>query len=881
MDELTQYKRKDFTPEQGFASLNAGYVSDYDRTIREHVTTHPIDNLPPEKPSDRDDGILVREVQKDGKTTYQIEVTIADVAGHIDMKSTLAKVAHERAFTVYRPWMNDPMFPDSLEKRMSLEHGTERLGMTVVIDLDEHFKPTHTELKRTIAHPDCADYEIADGRVQKKEPQFSLMNRIARGVVKNHFGGHGGRAWEEYRDEEQTVVGDLNEDPLSATTMVATFMLLANQQVANLFSKTTLPFLYRNFEEEYRKDNGTQVAYYSTDLKAHTEVQKSGLDGAYCHFTSPIRRGPDFFNSHMAHHVINVLTLLEDELTELYVDTDLKREDLHRVLWDNNNAPNILNATYRERPRIDGVSRTPEDIQKVRHTYDVVRDLLTNKLGQDVGHTKKNQLHHICEKALTYVPKLTKTQLEEYAKAINALNEHERDLQYSPALRSKMKHAQKLMRSDTKLTNTSVSSMTERDFSAQLMRAALTGKLDEKTLEQATQRIESGRFARSQDAFSIMLLAPTYDMMRNKPGFGDESLQSITPPNQEDAQRWRKLKRVMATAIKHDPSAVDEALNTAVRQGILPELKLEHEASEIDADEESLIQETSEQMDAEEQKAMSSVEAENLGHDAAQHIHRALIKIPAIEEGIDISAPTWSLGHDKDTAMQHARYFFLEHYAFGELRPAEHAKEPHKLYAELNEDSKARPELLADIMQSEGANPPDYRERTDPNTPDHVRSTVTISGGPFKEAINASGGGKDLKTARNKAIRRLLRNDRFRNAVSSDPILVLYPFKYLKQHASNKGWSIHKDALKLHERSRTWHEATLTIHSPGGGVAIYEGTGSRKVHAINNASMKALVDQGWFEGSDGGYSLTLDAAREAHIAKEKNAGVDEGPAHGV
>jgi exoribonuclease R len=278
---------------------NMPALIDAERSRRTARITYPIDNVPAEVAADRDDGIFV-EASERADGGYRVYVTIADVAGVVPMGSPLERAIRARAFTVYRPTMIDSMLPKVLEHQLSLEHGQERLALTVRIDLDAHFCPVHTELERSITKANATSYELAQQKVSY-DPQFQLMSRIARGLRSEYFGHDWHELEEKVRKDAKTA--HLSNQQITSTLTVATYMLLGNSAIASLFQGTDLPFAFRNFiHENMRQQHMAHgnvpivgKAYYDTRSQGHTEVERDGPRGPYGHFTSPIRRAPDYY----------------------------------------------------------------------------------------------------------------------------------------------------------------------------------------------------------------------------------------------------------------------------------------------------------------------------------------------------------------------------------------------------------------------------------------------------------------------------------------------------------------------------------------------------------------------------------------------------------
>lgn len=510
-------ERAALTSTQNAAGREVGRITDAERARRTPTITptitHPIDNVEPNVLADRDDGVFVEtEPLPNGNT--RVHVTIADVAGHIPPDHPLAEVAHTRAFTKYRPWGNDTMFPPESEAQMSLEHGQERLGMTVTIELDRHFQPAHTTLARTIVTADCKHYDAVQAAAENSA-QFQAMARIATGIRDHYLRSSSPQLLEEQDRSLERL--HLSAQQIAARKMVEAYMLLANRTVAELFKTSALPFLYRNL---IRTDASSR-AEYSPDAHGHDDMSR---DQAYCHFTSPIRRGADTLCQHMAHYVIDREEALAAALAPLLPEVDAAT--LHHTLWQE--APHWLGGLGRNRPR------------------EMSEALASVPLLATVDH---HTLQRVAAEVTARRPPYTEKQFRRYARHINQLNLAEQK-SYNTAWGDTQKHADALANLQ-RLTPETLREATRDNLSIYLECAARTGHLPPILRDETIARIKAGTLNSARDGLTIMLRAP-FAM---------------------DAD-WNLLKRRMASILKHAPGEVNTLLTMAEREGLLPKYQL-------------------------------------------------------------------------------------------------------------------------------------------------------------------------------------------------------------------------------------------------------------------------------------------------------------------
>ncbi|PZP84435.1 MAG: hypothetical protein DI582_08805, partial [Azospirillum brasilense] len=694
---------------------------------------------------------------------------IADVAAHVRPGSPLAQAAWMRAFTVYGPGWTDPMLPKLLEENLSLEHNQERLGLTVSITLDKHFRPTHTSFMPVITHPDNSSYAQAHARMQA-DPQFQLMADIAQGVQHAYFRGQS-IPWEEIFGQ-RTLRRVKGADQMQAMEMVATYMLLANNSVAEFFRQSGLPFLYRNFDE------ADAHATYSTTPVRHSALERMGLKGSYCHFTSPIRRAPDYFNGLMVHHAVRVLDDVEAKLGTCL--PGVQPAALRQAVWAQ--GAEYLSLLHAQ----PGVNRAHARRQLQKLLVQTCETLLP--AGARVPAARLRQLAGQIQ-----VPELpyTREELEGFAAHMNALA-------HSPEIRQIEKQNEKYDSSVERLevvaekTREDLSGLSREKFSSLLQAAALTGDMPRSLFDEAIARVKANNFDRTQDAFAIFVRA-------QHPG----------------VHRWTALKREVARSIKHDPAIVN-ALMEKLEQHVLPATLGEHT---------TLL--------PSEEKAPEGAEPSRVC---------ATLLVMRDAQGRAFAAPFYSVGHNQRAALSHARYSFLEHYAFGQLQPLERTAVPNLLYAELDMEGAKKRELLERMVEGAGAS---VHWHAQPLA-DGALMQIEVRGGDMRAPIRVEAQEDTPERAEHVAIRRILRNDAFKTVVSRNQNVardVLNPQTVLEEMVAARGGSIAFERL-TNGRQQGPHQVRASMEWQG-QKKIFTGAGPNIDRAMRAASVKALEYFDW------------------------------------
>lgn len=786
-------QRAQFTATQRLQAQYVGHVTDAHRAARRQIPSYPIDNVDPEVVSDRDDGVYVEAEHRNGG--YRVHVTIADVAAHIRPGSPLAQAAWMRAFTLYFGRGTDPMFPNGtaerLEEKMSLEHNRERLGLTVSITLDDHFRPVHTSFTPVITHPDNSSYKQAHERMQR-DPQFQLMADIAHGVKRSYFGGHDVPLEEIF--SHRTLKRVHSQEQLKAMEMVATYMLLANSCTAEFANKSQLPFLYRNFDETANATHAT----YGTDAVRHTALERMGLKGAYCHFTSPIRRAPDYFNGAMIHYAIDVVEQLEQRLRARFPQSNARA--LRHALWDQ--APELL--TLISDPT---TNRTIYRAAMQRLLGDVLGESMTGGAVID-----ERPIREIVNQLQFDPPPYTREELQAYADHMNALAR-------SPEIRTVERANEKYELSIDRLSTAPVADkdamadLPRDKFSSLLAAAATTGDMPRPLFDEAMSRIRFGTFDKVNDSYTVFIRA-----------------------QHEGVHRWTALKRRVAQLLKNDPSTV----NT-----IMVRFENEIAPATVHAIHTTLPGETPE------------------GRSEPSQISASLY---AMEDGDESLAapPFYSVGHDRRAAQSHARYSFLEHYAFEQLQPIDQTTIPNLLYAELDMEGAKKRELLKQMADSVGAEVHYEQETTGDG---RYIARVIVEGGELPMPILTDADEPTADEAEHVALRRMLRNDSFKAAVSGADVgrEMLNPQTVLEELVTQRGGRIE---ITPNPRPQGLHQARIDLDVNGQKLSFAAGAPNLD-RAKRAAAVKALEHFGWSIGEAPVKSWVTDSQRPA-LGKDRH-----------
>lgn len=791
------FLRARFNPEQ--LGQAAGFSEPFEETQgRPQTLTHPVDQINPDTPSDRDDGIWVEEDK--ATNGYIAHVTIADVSARILPGTPLSNTAWQRGFTLYYPESTDPMFPRDVEHALSLENGQDRPGLEICIRLDAKFNPIHTEFKSVMTHCDCASYDQVYDLVHsasednahdsERTRQFKLMNAVADGIV-NHYFANNKAGWEKFLGEEE-LRKMFSGKEITSMKMVAAYMLLANNQAAEFANNATIPFIYRNFDE--RND---AHAHYSTTPSIHSGIAKEGIKGFYAHVTSPIRRGPDYFNGAMIHYAIDTLSRVETEMYRAY--PTLNTERMHDAIWAQGTA--IIETLLS--PRFADVG---ERMAFNKSMYDIACNV-----AKDDNQPIPEKVHISTSITLPKLPYQTK-ELEHYAQKINAIAhlpevvriQQQRKVEAGIAAR-----IQEISEQSAYALHNQIPSQ----FSSSLRNAANAKEMPDNLRDEALQRIHDGLITSAYDWYYLFLGVP-----RN-----------------EASENWMHLKRAAANIIKNDSSII-QALDNILRTNLSPEQEpqnsVPHKGKQQDSLLRDYVQKEIASLNLEEKDIDQEIPGE-VRPDGSQRVvtkHTALLVLTK-PNGSQFSAPFYSVGNSGKAARSHAIYSFLEHFAFAQLTPRDQVLIPNLNYVDLLEENPNKRKIIERMAEDAGAT----IEFTSFAIPEGNRTIITIQGGAVEVPIQAHGDGVDRDAATQSAMRHLLSNDAFKTAMAHYDMRLINPQIVLEELVTKRGGTVEM-ATSDKGPPFTTH---ITIHL---GDASYDcdAKGPNKDRSIRQAAAKAL-----------------------------------------
>ena len=390
-------------------------LSPEDLAARTDLRELPIVTIDGENARDFDDAVYVR---KQGET-YELYVSIADVAHYVAVETDLDQEAYARSTSVYFPDRAIPMLPEALSNGIcSLKPHEDRLTKTVCIELNakghvirsrffnsvirSHARMTYTDVRRILVDHDrecLARYRTLVDEFKRMEELALLLyeSRRARGNL-------------DFDLPEAEIILDVQGLPENiiraerniAHRMIEEFMIAANEAVARHLTEKDFPTLYR-IHEGPDQDALEALAPFLLSLGYRLPQQKENIapleiqklleaargkpeervvnrvllrsmkqaiyqpenighfglaSKCYTHFTSPIRRYPDLIVHRILHRVMN--------------DEKLKpnaREDLLRYLQQAGE-----HTSERERHAMDA-EREMVDLKKAQ--------FMQNRIGEE------------------------------------------------------------------------------------------------------------------------------------------------------------------------------------------------------------------------------------------------------------------------------------------------------------------------------------------------------------------------------------------------------------------------------------------------------------------------------------------------------------------
>lgn len=317
---------------------------------------------------DLDDAIALKKL-KNGNT--QLTVSIADVSHYVKEDSALDKEAYDRGTSVYLVDRVIPMIPHRLSNGIcSLNPNVDRLTLSCRMEINSDGKVVKHEIFDSVIQSDHRmTYDEVnqiitdhDENVRAQYPDVTPMLDLAKELSEILIQMRKRRGEIDFDIDEAQVI--VNEEGIPVDVkmrergegerLIESFMLAANETVAEHFNKMEVPFIYR-VHEQPKSDRLTQFFEFITNFgilvrgtgedvspstlqEIHEKVKglpeqtvvstmmlrsmqqaryedvnlgHFGLSADYyTHFTSPIRRYPDL----VVHRLIRKY-LIEDSMS--------------------------------------------------------------------------------------------------------------------------------------------------------------------------------------------------------------------------------------------------------------------------------------------------------------------------------------------------------------------------------------------------------------------------------------------------------------------------------------------------------------------------------------------------------------------------------------
>jgi len=326
-----------------------------EEAARRDLTELPTFTIDPASARDFDDAISAESLPGGG---VRVWVHIADVSAYVKEGSPVDLEARARATSVYLPGAVEPMLPPALSNdACSLVPGRERLAVTAELEL-RGAEVTRAAFYRSVIRSDeRLDYERVDRVFAGQEPAPDPWRaplyaaREAAAELQRKRQQRGALVVDSVEpefvfDEQGNVLQIHARTQTEAHRLIEHLMIAANEAVADLLERRSVPCLYRVHErpdpesvmrlaaqlasldvptppmpermsaaqaadlvgaiskrvDEHARRTGhgrlalsalvlrsLKQAYYSPKNLGHAGLRSS----SYCHFTSPIRRYPD------------------------------------------------------------------------------------------------------------------------------------------------------------------------------------------------------------------------------------------------------------------------------------------------------------------------------------------------------------------------------------------------------------------------------------------------------------------------------------------------------------------------------------------------------------------------------------------------------------
>ncbi|QBO35502.1 ribonuclease R [Periweissella cryptocerci] len=237
-------------------------VQDFERVGREDITDQPLVTIDDISSKDLDDAVVVWKLDNGN---FHLGVHIADVSNYVVEGTPLDREAYNRGTSVYLTDRVIPMLPRNISNGIaSLNPGVERLAMSAEMEIDHHgmivnsrlhtsVMKSHARMTYKAVNAILTDHDAETiEEYQELVPMFETMQELHEIMVAMRKR----RGAIEFDAPEAKIIVDEDGKPTDieirerglSERMIESFMLAANETVAETFDKAHVPFLYRIHE---------------------------------------------------------------------------------------------------------------------------------------------------------------------------------------------------------------------------------------------------------------------------------------------------------------------------------------------------------------------------------------------------------------------------------------------------------------------------------------------------------------------------------------------------------------------------------------------------------------------------------------------------------
>lgn len=238
------------------------FVTESERIGRVDLTNQDLVTIDSIESKDLDDAVTAWKMENGN---YHLGVHIADVSHYVRTGTALNDEAFSRGTSVYLTDRVIPMLPHKLSNGIcSLNPKVERLAMSCEMEIDSdgnvlNHKIFPSVIKTTERMTYIAINKILEShdektmaRYENLVPMFETMNELHKILLKMRKR----RGAIEFEDTEAKIIVDEKGHPTdiqlrergTSERMVESFMLAANETVAEHFNHLRVPFIYRIHE---------------------------------------------------------------------------------------------------------------------------------------------------------------------------------------------------------------------------------------------------------------------------------------------------------------------------------------------------------------------------------------------------------------------------------------------------------------------------------------------------------------------------------------------------------------------------------------------------------------------------------------------------------